>query len=245
MGIAPAAKEAEEAPEEAAEAPEEAAEAPDPAAEDADPATDDAALAADEATLDAEAFADDAALLADSLLEEPAAPAAPVMELKMMVLPIVVLLPSLSVETMGSVVMAVWPAPPAAKMMVVPTSLVMVLPPDVMVECSVEVVMAEAKWDVAEPPAPTAVPLLCRAEVAAPPDVWLLAEEALADAVRGQLPVRVCPNSVAWRMLTSVAIRDTVGNDRVSVCSRWAVLGDTIANTVAEVDVGAEAERVR
>lgn len=139
MGIAPAAEEAEEAPEEAAEA-------PDPAAEDADPATDDAALAADEATLDAEAFADDAALLADSLLEEPAAPAAPVMELKMMVLPIVVLLPSLSVETMGSVV------------------------------------MAETKWDVAEPPAPTAVPLLCRAEVAAPPDVWLLAEEALAAA---------------------------------------------------------------
>lgn len=61
----------------------------------------------------------------------------------MVVLPVVVLLPSLSVETMGSVVTAVRPAPPAAKMVVVPTALVVVLPPDVMVVNSVEVVMAE------------------------------------------------------------------------------------------------------
>jgi hypothetical protein len=62
----------------------------------------------------------------------------------MVVLPMVVLLPLLSVETMGFVVTAVMPAPPAAKMVVVPTALVVVLPPDVMVENSVEVVMAEA-----------------------------------------------------------------------------------------------------
>lgn len=61
----------------------------------------------------------------------------------MVVLPMVVLLPLLSVETMGLVVMAVRCSAPAAKMVVVPTGLVVVLPPDVMVENSVEVVMAE------------------------------------------------------------------------------------------------------
>jgi hypothetical protein len=110
----------------------------------------------------------------------------------MVVLPMVVLLPLLSVETMALVVMAVWPAPPAAKMVVVPTALVVVLPPDVMVENSVEVVMAEALWDVAEPPAPTAVPFDWRAEVAAPPVEPALADEALA-AAKGE--------SVAWSSL--------------------------------------------
>ena len=104
----------------------------------------------------------------------------------------VVLLPLDSVETMGLVVMAVEPlpappTPPAAKMVVVPMAEVMVLPPDVMVVCSVEVVMAEAEWAVAEPPAPTAVPFVSRAEVAAPTEVFplrllLAVEEALACA---------------------------------------------------------------
>ena len=57
----------------------------------------------------------------------------------------VVLLPSLSVETIGFVVMAVspeCPAAPAAKMVVLPTVDVMVLPPEVMVVSMAEVVMA-------------------------------------------------------------------------------------------------------
>jgi hypothetical protein len=61
------------------------------------------------------------------------------------VLPMVVLLPSLSVETIGFVVMAVspeCPAAPAAKMVVLPTVDVMVLPPEVMVVSMAEVVMA-------------------------------------------------------------------------------------------------------
>jgi hypothetical protein len=77
------------------------------------------------------------------------------------VLPMVVLLPLLSVETMGLVVTAVRCSPPAAKMVVVPTGLVVVLPPDVMVENSVEVVMAEVA-----------------------PDVLAVAADALAAAVR-------------------------------------------------------------
>ena len=65
-----------------------------------------------------------------------------------MVLPIVVLLPSLLVETIGLVVMAVspeCPAAPAAKMVVLPTVDVMVLPPEVMVVNMAEVVMADAE----------------------------------------------------------------------------------------------------
>ena len=64
-----------------------------------------------------------------------------------MVLPMVVLLPLLSVETIGFVVMAVSPecaAAPAAKMVVLPTVDVMVLPPEVMVVTMAEVVMAVA-----------------------------------------------------------------------------------------------------
>ena len=65
-----------------------------------------------------------------------------------MVLPTVVLLPSLLVETIGLVVMAVspeCPPAPAAKMVVLPTVDVMVLPPEVMVVTMAEVVMAEAE----------------------------------------------------------------------------------------------------
>jgi hypothetical protein len=91
----------------------------------------------------------------------------------MVVLPMIVLLPLLSVETIGLVVTAVKCSAPAAKMVVVPTGLVVVLPPDVMVENSVEVVMAE---------------------LAAPPDVLTLAAEALAAAVRGR-------GSVFWSSL--------------------------------------------
>jgi hypothetical protein len=47
------------------------------------------------------------------------------------------------------------------------------------------------------------------------------------------------------RVLTSVAIRHTVGNDGVGIRSGWAGLGNTIANTIAKVYIGAEAERVR
>ena len=113
----------------------------------------------------------------------------------MVVLPMVVLLPLDSVETIASVVMAVdfVPAPPAAKMVVVPMAVMMVLLPDVMVKNSVEVVMAEAGWAVAEPPAPTAVPFVSRADVAALTEelfaarLLLAVEEALAAAARGQL----------------------------------------------------------
>jgi hypothetical protein len=45
-------------------------------------------------------------------------------------------------------------------------------------------------------------------------------------------------------VLTSVAIRNTVGNDCVVICSGWAGLDNTVANTVAKVDIGAEAECV-
>lgn len=65
-----------------------------------------------------------------------------------MVLPTVVLLPSLLVETIGLVVMAVspeCPAAPAAKMVVLPTVDVMVLPPEVIVVRMAEVVMADAE----------------------------------------------------------------------------------------------------
>ena len=65
-----------------------------------------------------------------------------------MVLPTVVLLPSLSVETIGLVVMAVspeCPAAPPAKMVVLLTVDVMVLPPEVMVVSMAEVVMADAE----------------------------------------------------------------------------------------------------
>jgi hypothetical protein len=64
------------------------------------------------------------------------------------VLPTVVLLPSLLVETIGLVVMAVspeCPAAPAAKMVVLPTVDVMVLPPEVIVVRMAEVVMADAE----------------------------------------------------------------------------------------------------
>jgi hypothetical protein len=63
------------------------------------------------------------------------------------VLPIVVLLPLLSVETIGLVVMAVSPECPAAaapKMVVLPTVDVMVLLSEVMVVSMAEVVMAVA-----------------------------------------------------------------------------------------------------
>jgi hypothetical protein len=56
---------------------------------------------------------------------------------------------------------------------------------------------------------------------------------------------RVCHDGVMERVLTSVAICNTEGNDRVGICSGWAGLGYTIANTVAKVDIGAEAERIR
>lgn len=46
-------------------------------------------------------------------------------------------------------------------------------------------------------------------------------------------------------LLTGIAIGDTVCNNRVGVRSCWAGLGDTIADAVLKVDVGAEAERVR
>jgi hypothetical protein len=64
------------------------------------------------------------------------------------VLPVVVLLPSLSVETIGLVVMAVspeCPAAPAAKMVVVLTVDVMVLLSEVMVVSMTEVVMADVE----------------------------------------------------------------------------------------------------
>jgi len=62
------------------------------------------------------------------------------------VLPTVVLLPSLLVETIGLVVMAVspeCPAAPAAKMVVLPTVDVIVLLPEVIVVSMAEVVMAD------------------------------------------------------------------------------------------------------
>jgi hypothetical protein len=96
----------------------------------------------------------------------------------MVVLPMVVLLPSLLVETIGFVVIAVTPAAPAAKMVVVSTALVMVLLSEVMVEYSVEVAMAEPF---------------------APPVALALAAEALEAAKRGQSPGRVCHDGIVER----------------------------------------------
>jgi hypothetical protein len=47
------------------------------------------------------------------------------------------------------------------------------------------------------------------------------------------------------RVLTSVTIGDTECNNLGGVRSCWAGLGDTVADAVCEVDVGAEAESVR
>lgn len=175
--------------------------ATDEAALEAEPSAEDTALdaepeadsTAEEAELPALDAALDAAPVAEVALEEaddPAPPTAPVTELKMVLLPRVdvMVLPSVvMVVTRALVEMALRPAPPAAKIVVLPTVEVRVLPSVVMVVRIALVVTAEAAREVAEPPAPTAVPLDWRAEVAAPTPVWdarllLAVEDALAIA---------------------------------------------------------------
>lgn len=47
------------------------------------------------------------------------------------------------------------------------------------------------------------------------------------------------------KTLTTAAIGETVGNDGVVICSRWARLGNTVTNAILKGDILAQADRVR
>ena len=186
----------------------------------------------DEAPAEAEAEPDapDEAPLDSEAPEDDAPPST-------VVLPMVVLLPLDTVETIGSVVMGV-DFVPAPKIVVVFTPVVMVLLPDVMVENSVEVVMA-----LLFAPGTEVAPLIELVSAVRLPEAL---EEALAAAAGFQL-------ASCWRLnggllrgpLTSLAIVNTPCKNCAGICIRRAGFDNTVMNAVSEVDVGAEAERVR